>query len=329
MSFGFLYTEYISIRCGEKIHQTFFMGNRSVSGGDINIASILTLSNAGRVFVKENRAELVTMFSAEAEGLQELASAGEEAPPVPRPLAWGVDESRAFLLMEVVEKGRLTSAEDFGASLAAMHRNKRSEFCGFSVGNRIGMSVQDNREMKSWYEFFRAQRLGYQWNMARQKGYGDRSAERLMQLLLNRLENLLPEPDEGLPSLLHGDLWGGNWIAGSDGRGWLIDPFRRLSTGFSSGIQPLLASGPRISGTERSVQSLSSAESSESFRVLLLGRGNQYNQEVCLIPGCLCQLFSASSRAAAASSHAELICSIRSSTFMSSAERVWALSGSE
>ena len=32
----------------------------------------------------------------------------------------------------------------------------------------------------------------------------------------------MPEPDQ--PSLLHGDLWSGNYIAGNDGRAWLIDP---------------------------------------------------------------------------------------------------------
>jgi len=197
---------------------------RSVSGGDINIASILILERGEQVFLKENRVDLVSMFAAEAEGLLALGSAGEGAPPVPRPLAWGVDESRAFLLMEVVEKGRLSSGEDFGASVAAMHRNGRSDFCGFTGENRIGSTAQNNRLMKSWHEFFGEQRLGFQWNLARKGGYGDTSAEKLMQSVLNRLENLLPEPDEGRPSLLHGDLWGGNWMAGSDGRGWLIDP---------------------------------------------------------------------------------------------------------
>ena len=43
-----------------------------------------------------------------------------------------------------------------------------------------------------------------------------------MTKLLDHLEAYLPEP--GFPSLLHGDLWGGNYIVGNDGEAWLIDP---------------------------------------------------------------------------------------------------------
>jgi len=197
---------------------------RSVSGGDINVASILTLKIGVQVFLKENRADLVSMFAAEAEGLLALGAVGEGAPPVPLPLAWGVDKSRAFLLMDVVDKGRLSSGESFGASLAAMHRKGRSDFCGFPGDNRLGPTVQNNRRIKSWHSFFGEQRLGFQWKMARKGGYGDAADEKAMQSVLNRLEDILPEPDDGRPSLLHGDLWGGNWMAGSDGRGWLLDP---------------------------------------------------------------------------------------------------------
>ena len=40
--------------------------------------------------------------------------------------------------------------------------------------------------------------------------------------LLDKLPELLPEPAQ--PSLLHGDLWSGNYIVGNDGKAWLIDP---------------------------------------------------------------------------------------------------------
>ena len=197
---------------------------RSVSGGDINDTSIISLAGGTKLFLKENRADLLEMFSSEAEGLLALSSVGNGGPPSPRPLAWGRNLNRSFLLMEVVETGRLSSGADFGMSLALMHRNGRSELCGFSGENRIGLTPQHNEQIESWHDFFAEHRLGFQWNMARKCGYGDAAADKSMASVLKRLRILLPEPDDGLPSLLHGDLWGGNWMAGADGRGWLIDP---------------------------------------------------------------------------------------------------------
>ena len=207
--------------CGPDSH---IKERRSVSGGDINMSFMLTLSGGERFFLKENSADRLSMFSSESAGLKALGSVGEGAPPVPDPLAWGVDKEHSFLLMEVVERGRLKSGEVFGFSLAEMHRRGRSDFCGFSEDNYIGLTVQKNSIMKSWIDFFAEFRLGFQWELARRGGFGDASSEKLMESVLRRLPELLPEPEEGRPSLLHGDLWGGNWIAGSDGRGWLIDP---------------------------------------------------------------------------------------------------------
>ncbi len=197
---------------------------QSVSGGDINRAFLITLSSGDKFFLKENHGDLLPMFSSESEGLLALGSVGGGAPPVPRPLAWGRDGENSFLLMDVVNPGKLDSGEKFGASLAMLHRTGRSEFCGFQVENRIGSTLQNNKQMQSWHDFFGEQRLGFQWKLAREKGYGNSSDDRAMASLLRRLMDILPEPEEGHPSLLHGDLWGGNWMAGDDGRGWLIDP---------------------------------------------------------------------------------------------------------
>ena len=43
-----------------------------------------------------------------------------------------------------------------------------------------------------------------------------------MKYLMDHLDLYLPEPDR--PSVLHGDLWFGNFITGNDGEAWLIDP---------------------------------------------------------------------------------------------------------
>ena len=40
--------------------------------------------------------------------------------------------------------------------------------------------------------------------------------------LLAKLDEYLPEPE--MPSLLHGDLWSGNYLIDINGKPWLIDP---------------------------------------------------------------------------------------------------------
>ena len=74
--------------------------------------------------------------------------------------------------------------------------------------------------MDLWIPFFRERRLLPQ--LRRGEGYLDEKDRRCAEKLLARLEELLPEPEA--PSLLHGDLWSGNYITGPDGRAWLIDP---------------------------------------------------------------------------------------------------------
>ena len=47
---------------------------------------------------------------------------------------------------------------------------------------------------------------------------------RQTERLAAHLPELLPLPDDGRPSLLHGDLWGGNAIVGPRGEPAVIDP---------------------------------------------------------------------------------------------------------
>ena len=199
---------------------------RPVSGGDISTAALLALSNGKRVFIKENRAELAPMFSAELRGLEALAEVASRsaAPPVPQALATGVDRGRSFLLLSEISTGRPASGAAFGRALAELHRSGRRDSCGFDEDNWIGSTPQKNPWTVDWFDFFAHHRLGFQWSLARRNGYGDRSADSHMESLQRRLPQLIPDVDDGRASLLHGDLWGGNWMAALDGRAWLIDP---------------------------------------------------------------------------------------------------------
>lgn len=216
--------------------------HRAVGGGDINRAYRLTLSDGRDLFVKANTPSLLPMFQAEAEGLAAMRATGTIG--VADVLAIGLDpaefgQDAAFLLLRWMDSGsrRADFWEVFAEELAAMHAADTSFVFagkdgavavsgtpryGFSIDNYIGSTPQINTPKESWVDFFRECRLHPQVRWAYDTGYLERSAMRQADSVMERLESLLPEPDH--PSLLHGDLWGGNFMTGPDGKAWLIDP---------------------------------------------------------------------------------------------------------
>lgn len=223
--------EYVSIESA--LDSLFGSGIRitsmdRVSGGDINEAYRLTLTDGRRIFMKANRKENMPFFTAEAAGLAAIAGTG--AIGTPGVLCVGTDEEGAgcsFLLMEWIEgNGRVKDYwEVFARQLAAMHRAETGGFAvegkfGFSNDNYIGANGQANRVCGSWIDFFRECRLEPQFRRASR--YFDAGGRKKVTKLLERLDDFLVEPEH--PSLLHGDLWSGNVMTGNDGKAWLIDP---------------------------------------------------------------------------------------------------------
>lgn len=191
-----------------------------VSGGDINAAYRLTLQDGTRAFMKANRSVGPNFFRAEADGLEAIRATG--AIRVPGVIATGQDDRfGAFLLLEWVEPAprRRDFWEAFGHSLAAMHRSPAGRF-GWERDNFIGATPQVNAPRDSWVAFFRDCRLAPQFKRA--EHWLDAATRKRAARLLDHLEEHLVEPER--PSLLHGDLWSGNFITGSDGQAWLIDP---------------------------------------------------------------------------------------------------------
>lgn len=198
-----------------------------VSGGDINDAFCLLLGNNEKVFVKSNSVKNRDFFDAEEEGIAAIAST--DTMGTPELLCKGVDASRkiSFLMMKMIKTGR--ASEDtmtvFGHELAAMHCADTSGFVtggkfGFGRDNYIGASKQINTPKDTWIGFFRECRLEPQFKIAEK--YFDDEMIRTSIRLLDRLDDLLTEPEH--PSLLHGDLWSGNYLVDSDAKAILIDP---------------------------------------------------------------------------------------------------------
>ena len=161
-------------------------------------------------FRKSGPESAFDMFEAEADGLNELRAAGEVR--VPEVIDVGVINGQAYIDIEklALEPATRDVEQRFGVQLANLHRHTQDQH-GWFRDNTIGMTPQHNDRTSDWIEFFRQHRLGFQVELAARNGFGG-DVERLGQDLAARL----PEYFEGYtpdPSLLHGDLWGGNWGA--------------------------------------------------------------------------------------------------------------------
>jgi len=192
---------------------------KSIGGGCINQA--MKLSDGCRHwFVKVNSADRLDMFEAEAEGLN--AMAGTQTIRVPKALCTGAFENQSYIVIEYVPHGRSRSDShsQAGRELAEMHRHTAEQF-GWHRDNTIGATEQTNNWTDNWIEFWRDQRLGFQLALAAGNGYGGRLQNSGEQLLA-RFSVLLKHAPA--PSLLHGDLWGGNITFDTDGHPVIFDP---------------------------------------------------------------------------------------------------------
>lgn len=150
------------------------------------------------------------MFEAEADGLNELRAAGEVR--IPEVIDVGVINGQAYIDIEKLELEPTTRdiEHSFGEQLASLHHHTREQY-GWFRDNTIGLTPQYNEQNSDWIEFFRKHRLGFQVELAVSNGYGSDVAEpgqRLAAKLPELFDGYTPEA-----SLLHGDLWGGNWGA--------------------------------------------------------------------------------------------------------------------
>ncbi len=193
---------------------------RRVAGGSINHSYRWETSGAP-LFVKVAEGAALPMLQAEAAGLEELRRAA--AVRVPQVLGCGAAGGHAFLALEWLERGAAGEAceERLGRGLAAQHQVTAREF-GWTRDNTIGSTPQANGPLPDWGEFFRERRLRPQLTLAWHNGYGallGDAGERLLERV-----PLLLATHRPAASLLHGDLWGGNWFATTDGEPVVFDP---------------------------------------------------------------------------------------------------------
>ncbi len=193
---------------------------RSVSGGDISDAYLLE-GDKESVFCKIGRTDrALEMFRAEGEGLRALARTG--VIKTPEVLLCEQVGATTTLVLEYIpsKKPSGSEMEHFGEQLAALHQIPQETF-GWPSDNFIGSLPQSNTQGHSWARFYIQERLLPQLELGKKRGLLQQADLPLPSLMEKVLNSLLA----GLqPSLLHGDLWGGNYLIASDGSPYLIDP---------------------------------------------------------------------------------------------------------
>lgn len=195
---------------------------RSVSGGCISDSSIVQMASGEKYFLKINSHVPKDMFTKEANGLQEI----DKSKSIRVPKVEMVKEN--FILMECIEANTKSKKffEDFGIQFASMHKYE-GECFGFYKDNYIGSTIQKNipreEEKLDWAKFYFNKRILFQFKLAEKNGYVDSNLRQCFSHLENKIEQILDSKSEK-PSLLHGDLWAGNYIVDENGRACLIDP---------------------------------------------------------------------------------------------------------
>ncbi|GMH73061.1 hypothetical protein TL16_g06085, partial [Triparma laevis f. inornata] len=161
------------------------------------------------------------MLHAEFEGVKEMFQTNTIR--VPEPLAFGSKdeyESGPFVVFEYLDIGGGGDGKEMGRKLALMHKclSKNGKF-GFHIDNTIGATPQKNDWENTWSDFFTKHRYHAMLSKCSNLGFSDSEVLEIEQII----RDVLSETDV-VPSLLHGDLWGGNRAFTNTGEPVIYDP---------------------------------------------------------------------------------------------------------
>lgn len=188
--------------------------SRHAIGTGLFDAYQLQLSDGSTVFAKH-----------QSQANQELINEGRELALlgqfVPTPKVLGSDEQ--LLILEWIESAHNPNVQQqLGEQLATLHRQHQDHF-GFAFDNKIGQTPQHNApelKLTDWGQFYWQYRLKFQIELAEKNGYLQQKDIDLLLKVENKLDQLIDI--EVRPSLLHGDLWSGNFLSAKD-QPYLID----------------------------------------------------------------------------------------------------------
>lgn len=190
-----------------------------VSGGCIN-NTVKLETERGIYFLKWNENADDDLFEKEEKGLKLLADTNTLNTPTV--LGRGRADMKNFLIQEFIQRNAPAANywQVFGAGLADLHQHTQEKY-GLEHDNHIGRLPQKNLWKDNWIDFFIENRLEVQLGMAIYNEHVDTSFARKFRQLYAQLPGIFPaEP----ASLLHGDLWSGNFMVGPAGKPYIYDP---------------------------------------------------------------------------------------------------------
>lgn len=198
-----------------------------VHGGDINRCYCLHTGKT-KYFLKVNDATLYPgMFEKEANGLgalRKVLSTFESLATLcaPQVIKCGSIQGEQYLLLEWIEKGSPKPGfwKKFGNGLALMHQKQQS-FFGWVEDNYIGSLPQHNTKHNSWHLFYTEYRVMPLVERLFNAGIFTKEDLAMANFFCKQTADLFPKEP---PSLLHGDLWSGNYMITSTGHAVIFDP---------------------------------------------------------------------------------------------------------
>ncbi|MGQ0827781.1 MAG: fructosamine kinase family protein [Bacteroidota bacterium] len=191
-----------------------------VHGGDINRAWCL-YSGDKKYFLKVNDAAVYPgLFEKEAKGLRSLRDNCSLI--IPDVIKTSVVEKQQYLLLEWIDKSgiQLGFMKNFGSELARLHQ-KEQKYFGWKEDNYIGTLPQKNTLHSEWHSFYTECRIMPLVKKLHDSGIFSKQDIESAEKVCNKLEQLFPKEKS---SLLHGDLWSGNFMISSNGNAAVYDP---------------------------------------------------------------------------------------------------------
>ncbi|WP_295731552.1 fructosamine kinase family protein [uncultured Limosilactobacillus sp.] len=187
-----------------------------VSGGDINEA-YRVVADGIPYFVKVQPHQPTQYFAHEQNGLKALGSVIN----TPKVIATGEINGNAYLILNWIEEGPENPVA-LGHAIAKLHQKHADQF-GFSTNHRTRVLLKDNSWNDSWRDFYLNQRLAPEINIAKKLGRWNDWRNFHFQKMTTKFDHYY-KSNSVTPSLLHGDLWAGNYMFNQNGTPTLIDP---------------------------------------------------------------------------------------------------------
>jgi fructosamine-3-kinase len=211
-------------RHAERLLGTPVVATAPVAGGDISTATKLRLADGTTAIMKTHSQAPEGFFASEAAALRWLGEATDDG-GVHVPDVLAVDEE--CLVLRWVETGKSSSdaASAFGRALAVTHQAGATAYGATGRGDGgdgyIGRLRLPMKPTDTWAEFYAVRRVLPYLKLARDRGAVSDEEVLRVEAVISKLSDLIPEEP---PARLHGDLWNGNVLWGSDGIAWVIDP---------------------------------------------------------------------------------------------------------